>query len=80
MSNVDKVIDHIIGNSKTLSAGKISALAAVVHALGGDNKIMAPNDVKAEASLLDDEQAMKLGDIDHLEIEGVGTRDVKIYQ
>ena len=82
MSNVDKVIEHILTNSKALSAGKIAALGTVVKALGGDNAIMEPNKVKdnPDASFLDEEQPMKLDDIDNIEIEGVGTRGVKIYQ
>jgi hypothetical protein len=80
MSNVDQVTEHILKNSKTLSAGKIVALGMVIKALGGDNPIGSPNEVKQETTLLDEEQPMKLSDIDNIEIDGVGSRGVKIYQ
>jgi hypothetical protein len=80
MSNVDEVIKHVLANTQTLSAPKIVALAQVVKALGGESPVMVPNEIKAETTLLDEEQPMKLSDIDNIEIEGMGKRGVKIYQ
>ena len=77
MTNVDKIVEHVLQNSTKLSAERISAIAKLVSALGGE-RLSEPNDVEQEIEdQMLDEGSISLSDIEKIDIEGVGVRDIK---
>lgn len=77
MTNVDKLVEHVLQNSTKLSAERISAIAKLVSALGVE-RLSEPNDVKQEIEdQMLDEGSISLSDIEKIDIEGVGVRDIK---
>ena len=77
MTNVDKLVEHVLQNSTKLSAERISAIAKLVSALGVE-RLSEPNDVEQEIEdQMLDEGSISLSDIEKIDIEGVGVRDIK---
>lgn len=82
MSNVDKLIEYVIGNAGKLTPEKITALSKVIEALGGENETTKePNAVPVVEN---QEELMTNSPIDFNEVDGIQVDDgpvnkVKIY-
>jgi hypothetical protein len=77
-SNVDRVTDYVLDNAKELPAGKISALAHVIKALGTEVK-EEPNIVpdQPDFMLADEEAPLEINKINKVIVDG-HTRPVNI--
>lgn len=79
MKNADAVVKYVLGHVEELTPEKISALADVIAALGGEVE-KEPNTLKenADPNLLDEEEPVDLSKVTGIVVDG-NERKVKIY-
>jgi hypothetical protein len=79
MSNADKVVDYVLANVDKLEPAKITALASVIKALGGEIE-QAPNEMEpsVDPNLIDEEQPLDMSKVTNVVIDGA-KKPVKIF-
>ena len=81
MSNTDRIIDYVISNGGKLTPEKITAMAKVVEALGGDTPTQIPNDLPIkEDNYLENSEQINMAEVNGIQIDNNPRQPVKIFR